>query len=397
LSLKKVFILGASMLQVPAIRKAKEKGLYVYTLDYDPKAVGIPYADEFLCISTIDREAVLKAAQQYRPDYIITSTSDMPVRTVAWVCEKLGMPTDIAYEDAIAATDKAAMRRRMKECGVPVPEFHVIHSAEELKQSAENMPERFVIKPADNAASRGVCLVEKSRQPDYDAVYAFTRGYSRGGEVLVEEFMTGPEVSVESFTVQDTTHIITITDKMVTELPYFVETGHTEPSRLPASAQEDIRWVTLAAVAALHLHNGPTHTEIKVTPDGAKLVEIAARLGGDFITSRLVPLSSGVDLIGCSLSSMLGEKVEWERKLTRGAAIRYVQASEGIIREISGTEEAASMPGVQEVVMYRGVGDRAAELESSGDRLGHVIAVGADADEAEKNCEAALHRIQVLV
>jgi biotin carboxylase len=202
---------------------------------------------------------------------------------------------------------------------------------------------------------------------------------------------------VESFTVQDTTHIITITDKMVTELPYFVETGHTEPSRLPASAQEDIRWVTLAAVAALHLHNGPTHTEIKVTPDGAKLVEIAARLGGDFITSRLVPLSSGVDLIGCSLSSMLGEKVEWERKLTRGAAIRYVQASEGIIREISGTEEAASMPGVQEVVMYRGVGDRAAELESSGDRLGHVIAVGADADEAEKNCEAALHRIQVLV
>ena len=78
--MKKVFILGASMLQVPAIRKAKEKGLYVYVLDYDPEAVGIPYADEFLCISTIDREAVLKAAQQYRPDYIITSTSDMPKR-----------------------------------------------------------------------------------------------------------------------------------------------------------------------------------------------------------------------------------------------------------------------------------------------------------------------------
>ena len=94
----------------------------------------------------------------------------MPVRTVAWVCEKMGLPTDIAYEDAIAATDKAAMRRRMKECGVPVPEFHVIHSAAELKQAAENMPERFVIKPADNAASRGVCLVDNSRQPENAAV-----------------------------------------------------------------------------------------------------------------------------------------------------------------------------------------------------------------------------------
>ena len=159
--MEKIFILGASMLQVPAIQKAKEKGLYVYALDYDPEAVGIPYADEFLCISTIDKEAVLKAAKEYQPDYIITSTSDMPVRTVAWVNEQLGRPNDIAFEDAICATDKAAMRRRMKECGVPVPEFHVIHSAQELKNVAEHMTDRFIIKPADNAASRGVYLIEK--------------------------------------------------------------------------------------------------------------------------------------------------------------------------------------------------------------------------------------------
>lgn len=393
--MEKIFILGASMLQVPAIQKAKEKGLYVYALDYDPEAVGIPYADEFLCISTIDKEAVLKAAKEYQPDYIITSTSDMPVRTVAWVNEQLGRPNDIAFEDAICATDKAAMRRRMKECGVPVPEFHVIHSAQELKNVAEHMADRFIIKPADNAASRGVYLIEKKDQPDYDEIYRFTHQYSRSGEVLVEEFMTGPEVSVESFTVNDETHIITITDKKVTEIPFFVETGHTEPSRLPAEVQADIRSVAEGAIRALHLHNGPTHTEIKVTPAGAKLVEIAARLGGDFITSKLVPLSSGVDLIDCCISATLGQKVHWERTKTAGSAIRFIQAGAGTITEISGVQEAMQMPGVTEVSLYKKVGDTVAPLESSGDRPGHVIATGADADEAERNCEAALAKIMI--
>ena len=393
--MKKIFILGASMLQVPAIQKAKEKGLYVYALDYDPKAIGIAYADEFLCISTIDKDRVLQAAREYHPDYIITSTSDMPVRTVAWVNEQLGRKNDIAPVDAVCATDKAAMRRRMKEFGVPIPAFHVIRSAQELQKVAETMGKRFIIKPADNAASRGVYLIDKKDQPDYEKIYDFTHQYSRSGEVLVVEFMTGPEVSVESFTVEDETHILTITDKKVTEIPFFVETGHTEPSRLSAEMQEDIKRVAVGAIQALHLHNGPTHTEIKVTPDGARLVEIAARLGGDFITSRLVPLSTGIDMIDCCISQTIGEPVHWQRTQNCGSAIRFIQAGAGRITDISGTEEAGNMPGVTEVCLYKKTGDMAAPLESSGDRLGHVIATGADADEAEKNCEAALDRIRI--
>jgi len=385
------------MLQVPAIKKAKEKGLYVYALDYDPEAVGIPEADEFLCISTIDKEAVLEAARKYEPDYIITSTSDMPVRTVAWVNEQLGRQNDISYKDAFCATDKAAMRRRMEQCGVPIPEFHVISTFEELEAIYEQMEESFVIKPADNAASRGVFLINKQDDPDLKAIFAHTKEYSRSGEVLVEEFMTGPEVSVESFTVNGETRIITITDKKVTEVPYFVETGHTEPSRLSKAQQDDIRDVATRAIKAVGIVNGPAHTEIKVTPTGAKLVEIAARLGGDFITSRLVPLSSGVDMIDCCISSTIGEEVKWDRTLERGSAIRFIQAQEGTITGITGVEEAKAMPGVQVVVLYKGVGDVVPKLESSGDRLGHVIAIGSDADEAEKNCEEALAKIKIEI
>ncbi len=395
--MKKIFILGASRLQVPAIKAAKERGLYVYVLDYDNCAVGIPYADTFLCISTIDKEAVLAAAMKYKPDYIITSTSDMPVRTVSWVNEQLGNPVDITYEDSICATDKAAMRHRMKEHGVPIPAFQVVDTYEEFETAVTQMEDLFVIKPADNAGSRGVILVEKNKAPEYRKLYSFCRSFSRSGEVLLEQFMTGPEVSVESFTTEKMTQIISITDKTVTDRPYFVELGHTEPSRLPLDIQNEIKKVTIDAVAAVGVINGPTHTELKITPDGVKLVEIAARLGGDFITSRLVPLSTGVDMIGCSFSVLLGEKADTRKKWDRGAAIRFIQGMSGKLISINGVKEAESFPGVIEIELYKSVGDVVHQPQSSSDRLGHVIAVGQSAEEAQINAINALNAIEVVV
>lgn len=395
--MKSIFILGGSRLQVPAIKKAKEKGLYVYVLDYDPEAVGIQYADKFLEISTIDKEAVYKAAIEFQPDYIVTSTSDMPVRTVSWVNEKLGKPSDISYEGAICATDKIAMRNRMKECGVPIPEYHEVRSLKEFLDVADAMPERFILKPADNAASRGVVLVDKNKNPNLEDIYAYTTQYSRSGEALVEEFMTGPEVSVESYTVNGEPHIITITDKLVTEIPFFVELGHTEPSRLTPDQQEDIKRVADAAIRAIGMQNGPNHTEIKVTPTGAKLVEIAARLGGDFITSKLVPLSTGVDMIECSFATLLNEEVKYESVLSQGSAIRFIKGEEGVIAAIEGVDTALEMPGIQEIELYMKPGDHIKRPENSSDRVGHVIAVGKDANEAARNAEVALSKIQIVV
>lgn len=400
---KSIFILGGSMLQMPTILKAKDRGLYVYVLDYDPECDARDVADKFLLISTIDKEAVLEAAKEYKPDYIMTSTSDMPVRTASWVNEKLGRKCGISYEDSICATDKSMMRLRMKEKGVPVPDFFILESFEDFEALIKDLPDTlqkvFVLKPADNAASRGVKLVDAM---DLDAdkakeLWDFTSQYSRGGRVLAEEYMEGAEVSVESVTVNGITHIITITDKKVTHVPYFVETGHTEPSRLSKDEQEDIEKVALAAIKAVGIINGPSHTEIKVTKTGAKLVEIAARLGGDFITSRLVPLSSGVNLNECELDAVLGNEPSWKRVITKGSAIRFIPAKEGRIDKIQGIDEAKAMPGVEEVVLYKKEGDIVPPLHSSSDRVGHVIATGKDADEAERNCEEALSRINLVI
>ena len=394
-TVKSIFILGGSSLQIPAIKMAKEKGLYVFVLDYDPKAVGIRYADKFLEISTIDKDAVLKAAQEYKPDYIITSASDMPVRTVSWVCEKLGKKTDISYEGSLYATNKVAMRNRMKECGVPIPEYRIIKNIDEFIAIAETMPDKFVLKPADNSASRGVVLIDKNKKNDLEEKYNYCIQYSRNGEALVEEFLVGAEVSVEGYTVEGNHNIITITDKIVSELPYFVEIGHTEPSRLSDYEQDDIKKVAKAAMQAIGMRNGPTHTEIKVTSAGAKLIEIAARLGGDHITSHLVPLSTGVDMVNCSYATLLGETVDCKSKYNRGAAIRFICGKEGVFDSVVGVEEALSIRGVREIEIYKTDGDNVQMPRNSSDRIGHIIAVGENADEAEENAEEALSKLKI--
>ena len=394
---KSIFILGGSMLQVPAIIKAKELGFFVYVLDYDPKAIGIRYADVYLEISTIDKQAVYEAALEYNPDFIITSTSDMPVRTVAWVNEKLGKKTDISYENSIAATDKITMRKRMKEHNVPVPLFFEIDSFDEFRSHINDMDEVFVLKPSDNAASRGVVFIDKTNKPNYKELYNYCRSFSRSGRVLIEEYMDGPEVSVESFSINGEPHVITITDKIITDLPFFVELGHTEPSRLNEEQKKDICNVTYKAIKAIGIVNGPSHTEIKVTKNGAKLVEIAARLGGDFITSKLVPLSTGVDLIKCSFDSLLGNPIDVVNKHIGGSAIRFIQGDDGTLMNVEGVDEALSMDGVVDVEIYKRTGENVKKPENSGDRIGHIIAIGKDAKEASLIAEKALKTIHVLI
>lgn len=394
---RKMMILGASALQVPAIKKAKELGYEIILVDYDPEAVGFPLADVKLVVSTLDKEEVYRQALIYQPDVVITSTSDGPVSTAAYVNEKLGKRPDLAYEDSLCATVKSYMRERLRQYHVPIPEYYAVESYMEFERAVKQLGFYCIIKPADNAGSRGVVLLDESyRRPDkLKQAYRYSRSNSRNGTVMVEEFMTGAEVSVEAMTVEGQTTILAITDKMITPPPYFVELGHSEPSLLKEEIQDRIRQVALQAVKAIRLVNGPSHTEIKVTPQGPKVVELAARLGGDFITSRLVPLSTGVDMVGNSVLLAAGHKVELSPARRRGAAIRFLQAPEGIIESIETDSRLHGLKGLEDWVLYKKAGDRVNGIRSSNDRLGYVVATGENAEEAIGNAERALKLIHI--
>lgn len=395
---KRMMILGASALQVPAIKKAKELGYEIILVDYDENAVGFPLADVKLVVSTLDQEEVYRQALIYQPDVVITSTSDGPVRTAAYVNEKLGKQPDLAYEDSLCATIKSYMRNRLKEHGVPIPAYYAVKNFEEFMTVVSEINGECIVKPADNAGSRGVVLLngkEAHREDELRNTYEYSKGNSRNGTVMVEEFMTGAEVSVEAMTVNGETTIITITDKFITPPPYFVEIAHSEPSRLSEEVQAQIRTVALQAVKAIGLKNGPSHTEIKVTPDGPKIVELAARLGGDFITSRLVPLSTGVDMVGVSVLLATGAEVDLEPKWKKGSAIHFIQGMEGRIKSIRVDEEIHTLEGVEEVSVYKQAGDEVHGTKSSNDRLGHIITVGDTAEEAMENGKRALAMVHV--
>lgn len=398
---KKMMILGASALQVPAIRKAKEMGYEVISVDYDPNAVGFALADHKLIVSTLDQEEVLKWARIYQPDVVITSTSDGPVRTAAYVNEQLGKQPDLSYEDSLCATIKSNMRKRLQENHVPIPRYFIVRDESEFMEAVRRIDGSVIVKPADNAGSRGVILIKKDSETGKTDpenlldVYHYSKEHSRNGIVMAEEFMDGEEVSVEAMTVNGDTTVIAITDKMTTPPPYFVELGHTQPSHHSAKIQEQIIKTAKQAVAAIRLQNGPSHTEIKLTKDGPKIVELAARLGGDFITSRLVPLSTGVDMVGNSVILATGGTVDLAKKQEQGAAIRFIPGKAGIISKIVIPEQVKSMPGVEEIVFYKKAGDTVDGTKSSNDRLGHVIAAGKDAKEASERAAEVLDQIKV--
>ncbi len=392
---KKMMILGGSALQVPAIKAAKELGYEIILVDYDENATGFALADVKLVVSTLDKEEVYRQALIYRPDVVITSTSDGPVRTAAYVNEKLGKKPDLSYEDSLCATIKSHMRKRLEENHVPVPVYYVVENWAGFWEAVKALDGRCIVKPSDNAGSRGVTLLEGGEKTEEELrrAYDYSKGNSRNGIVMVEEFMSGAEVSVEAMTVNGKTEIISITDKYITQPPYFVEIAHSEPSRLEGEIQERIREVALQAIRAIRLQNGPSHTEIKVTEEGPKVVEIAARLGGDFITSRLVPLSTGVDLVGASVRLAAGEAPDLSAKWQRAAAIHFIQSGKGKLRRLEIGEEIFRMDGVEEAVLYKKAGDTTDGTKSSNDRLGHIITVGRTPEEAMERGRKALERI----
>lgn len=394
---KRLMVLGASVLQKPGIDQAKEMGYEVVAVDMDPNAVGFADADICLVISTIDIPAVVKAAKEYHVDGVMTLASDMPMRTVAAVAKECGL-VGIDMDTAIKATNKAEMREALAAGNVPIPEFHRVSTKEEYLAIVSGFEGKCIVKPADNSGSRGVFLIDDVKNMDQvKTAFHHSKEFSRSGEIVVEEYMEGPEVSVETISVDGVCHVIQITDKLTTGAPYFVEMGHNQPSMLSDEVKADISRVAIAANKAIGIKNGPSHTEIKVTKTGAKIVELGARLGGDCITTHLVPLSTGVNMVELCIRIAMGEKPVIAQQFTKGSAIRYLSTEQGILKDVKGVEIAEQIPGVQEVQIVRHIGDEVGNIDSSSSRIGFVIAQAATPVEAIDICNRAMKVIKPVV
>lgn len=396
--MKKIMILGASILQVPAIEKAIDMGLEVIAVDIDSNALGFKIPDvKKEIISTIDIESVMSAAKKHNIDAIMTLASDMPIMTVAKVSKKLGL-VGVDLDTAIKATNKSKMRESLKSFGVPVPLFYKVDSLDKCIKAVNKIKDKgykCILKPADNSGSRGIVLLPDFNEKTINIAYNYSKNNSRNKIVMVEEFMEGPEVSVETISVDGKCNIIQITDKITTGAPYFVEMGHSQPSQLPDSMKDKIKEITIAANKAIGIISGPSHTEIKITQNGPKIVEIGARLGGDNITTHLTPLSTGVDMVESCIKIALGEKPDIRIKYDKASAIRYFDQSHGRIKSIRGVEEASKLPGIIQISIIHGKDHIINGIKSSSDRVGFVIGQADDCKGAISTVIKALSLIKI--
>lgn len=392
--MKKVLIIGASILQLPAILKAKEFGYYVGVADYNPEAIGIPYADEYFNVSTIDIDGVVEVAKHFKPDGIMTLATDMPMRAVAAACRELGLP-GISPDTALKATDKAEMIKAFEAHGVEHPWYYVVSDRSAFDSIVQRASYPCIMKPTDNAGSRGVVLCHD--KSELIKGYEYASHESRGGAVIIEEYLQGPEFSVEVMVVDGVPHVLQITDKITTGAPHFVEMGHTQPTSQPQEAKEKIKDLACKAVKAVGINVGPAHVEMILTDKGPKMVELGARMGGDCITTHLVPLSTGIDMVAATIKLACGEEADIVPKWNKGAAIRYFETPVGVLKSFEDVEKARIIPGVVEISFVHDIGETVGKIGSSIDRIGFVIAQGENAENAASICEQVKKTINIEV
>ncbi len=396
--MKTILIMGASASEIPAIQKAKEMGLKVVLVDRNEKAPGFKESDIIKEVHSIaDKEGVLEIAKKYQIDGIVTFV-DSGVRTVAYVAKELNLP-GLSEESAYMGTNKIAMRERLQECGVPIPKYAFIRTKDELHKAVQELHKSCVVKIPDGAGSNGIYLVKDVNDTkDIDYAFDYCKAATETDELLVEEHMEGPEICAETISSGGQVYVVQITDQMAKKPPFFTDCGYSQPSKHSKEIQERIRKIAVDANLALGNINGSSCTEMIVTEEGPKVVELGLRLAADFMTTKMVPLSTGVNMAEAVIRIALGEQVEIKPTLNKGSCVRYfIKERVGTIKQIIGVEDAKRIDGIVEVGVLKGVGEEAKPLRRSADRLGYVISQGDSADEAVRIAEKALDQIDFIV
>ncbi len=419
---KRILILGAGLMQGPAIRAAKELGCEVIAVDGNPNAVCAKEADKFFPIDLKDIPALIDLAKSLKEKGlhgVFTAATDFSV-SVAAIAESCFLPGH-SLEAARRASDKVLMRESFEKHGVPSPKFtHIFKNEIDkalqiLKQ--KDIPFPLTVKPADNMGARGCRLVysqDELRPALEDAV-----NFSRSGKAIAEEFIDGEEFSLEALVINGEIFLNALADRHIFFPPYFVEMGHTIPSIKSKEECDELIRVFFLGIKALGLTNGAAKGDIflrKADPkkNGKRTAcvgEIAARLSGGYMSGWTVPYSSGFDVTKAAVKIALGEPVDElpNSEAARFSAERAARFSAeraalfsaerawisvpGIIKKIYGLEEARSTKNIKDVLPRLFEKDEAVFPKNNVEKCGNVLSSAESYDEAVKASMEAVQKI----
>jgi biotin carboxylase len=358
----------------------------VVAVDRDPAAPGFVYADTRAVLSTEDESDVDRLARAERIDGVISPGADWTVGIAARIAERLGLPHPLAGATAVLATSKQRQRDLFAGAGVPQPQLF----------DWPRLP--CVVKAPDRQGQRGLTLVRT--EAELPAAIETALAASRNGSYLCEEYVEGPEVTVNAVSLDGVFHPLTVTERRTAEPPAFgVALAHAwPPDEACVGSTQALFDLARAAAEALGVRNGPTYTQIRVGRDGNRVVELAARLGGGH-DAELVELATGVRLNDLALDFALGERacVPETQALVGGACVLFLVAPEGELVAVEGLEEAEAVEGVAEVRLYRRPGHVFGPLLRGADRAGAILATGASRDDALERARRAAAALRFRV
>lgn len=367
-------VLAAGLLQIDVIEKAKSMGYYVLAVDGNPKAPGFNVADKAICADIVNEDTMLKIARDEHVDGVIHPCSEVSMAVMGRINDELGL-SGISREQAICATNKHLMRKAFEKGNAPSPKSILAQDAEDAWSRLQNeFDTDAILKPSRNSGSRGIAKVSRNMDKgDFIRAYDEALSESRDHSVLIEQFIEGPEFSIEMIVWRGDIHVLTVTDKKTTGAPHFVELGHNQPSCFSATDVETLKAAAVAGVRALGVNNCACHAEAKLMNGKAYLMEVGARLGGDFISTELTHLSTGVDMVAAAIDVALGVEPDLSAKEDpKGVCIRYFCPKPGKLVSISNTE-VLNNPHVYLWEIYPKEGDVIPAVTSSLCRSGHVI------------------------
>lgn len=314
---KAVLIFGVGSLQKSLILKCKRYGLYTIGIDPSPNATCRHNVDSFEVVDGDDFQKTLEVARKYNISGLITTATDKPLLMMARVAEKLNLPF-FSSQCAIISTDKHLMKQTFREANVPCPKSSLISCPNDLIE----LDYPIILKPRDNSGSRGVikCNTYLEALKNIEEVKLYTKHTS----ILAEEYIEGKEFSVEALHYNGLNNVIQITEKITTPPPYNVEIGHNQPANLSSEIESEIKAIIDKISSSFSYISCASHTEFRINSLGQiKVIETSPRLGGDYITSHLVTLSTAVDMEQLLIDISLGNPIEYKKTVRRYSGVRF--------------------------------------------------------------------------
>ncbi|MBI2353854.1 MAG: ATP-grasp domain-containing protein [Deltaproteobacteria bacterium] len=379
-------------------------GLRVLVADMKPDSTGFALADDYTVTSTRDVSGLKAFANDYqrrghRIDGVLVMGSDIP-QVVCELAEHLGTP-HIPMEAALLSTHKYQMKSRFQEYGIPIPWFTMVSSVVELQEIIREHGYPLIIKPVDRSGARGVFFLEEGC--DTQRLFYDAQQLSFCGEVMVEEYLPGLQISTESIMYQGTAYTPGFDDRNYEKLrdfaPNIIENGGTMPSCVSIEHRFAVERLVELAGRALGVVNGVIKGDVVMTPDGPKLIEVATRLSGGDFSESIIPLGCGVNIVEAAISIALGRKPDLEKlrpKYEKGVANRYFFPAPGRLVSIEGVDEVLSLPWVHKLEFWYKIGDTVPVVTCHADRFGVVVISGKTREEVESRVDQVYRTIRIL-